>query len=120
MQATNLSKEDLRALIQAFREWELRTPRSEVVWVEFGTDPQLSTEEARDLFQGIYPPFKEQITIPSRTRQLNLGHRAISVTGEGIVGTVDELSLTLADASDEQIQRLQDAQTISLVKMGKG
>lgn len=117
--ATDLSKDDLRALIQAFREWELRTPRSEVVGVVFETNPQLSSDEAKGLFQGIYPPFANLVSIPAKTRQLNLGNRGVVIGGK-LVGTVDELSLSIAEATDQEIKSLQEAETISLVKVRRG
>lgn len=119
MQASDLSKEDLRTLIQVFREWELRTPRSDVTMLLFETDPELTTEEAKEIFQGIYPPFEQQQLFPTDFRQLNLGSRSIVVGGK-IVGTCDDMSLTLAEASDEDIELLANAQSISMVKMGEG
>ena len=118
LNATNLFKEDLRSFIQAVREWELRTPKSEVADMLIKTDPELSSKEALEIFEGIYPPFKEQIEIPS-PRQLKLGPRAVAVGGK-LVGTCDDLSLVIDEATEDEIKELENAQVIGLVKVARG
>lgn len=119
MQATNLSKEELRTLIQAVREWELRNPRSEVVSVILDTRPQLSAAEVMEIFQGVYPAFEQVGAIEMKTRQLALGNRGIVIGGQ-VVGVLDEMTLSIAEASDELLNTLQEAETISLVKIRRG
>lgn len=124
LNANNLSKEGLRSFIQAIREWELRTPKSEVVGILINTDPELSTKEALGIFEGIYPPFKEQIEILRTKLQptkqlLKLGPRAVTVGGK-LLGTCDDLSLVIAEATEDEIKELENAQVIGLVKVARG
>ena len=117
---TNMNKEDIRAFVQMIREWELRTPRAEIAGVLFDTNPQITGAEAKEIFEDIFPEFKHLVEIPdSEAQLLRLGTRGIAVGGK-LVGTCDELTLSIGEASDEEIRELQEAQTISLVKMVKG
>jgi len=115
-----MNKEDIRALVQMIREWELRTPRAEIAGVLFDTNPQITSDEAKEIFEGIFPEFEHLVEIPtSKAQLLRLGVRGIAVGGK-LVGTCDELTLSIGEATEEEMRELQEAQTISLVKMVKG
>jgi len=117
---TNMNKEDIRALVQMIREWELRTPMAEIAGVLFDTDPEITSDEAKEIFEGIFPEFEHLVEIPaSKAQLLRLGVRGIAVGGK-LVGTCDELTLSIGEATEEEMRELQEAQTISLVKMVKG
>lgn len=49
-------------------------------------------------------------------KDLHLGPRALIVNGK-LLGTCEDLHLTIVEATDEEIQELQDADEIHLVKM---
>jgi len=126
LNAENVSKEDLRAFIQKIREWELRTPRTIIVGILFDTDPQMSSAEVRDILQGVFPEFKNlEIRGPYNPDEvcdgslLRLGCRAITVDGE-LIGTCQELTLSMGAATGEQIKDLQEAESIALVKILEG
>ena len=117
---TNMDKEDIRAFVQMIREWELRTPRAEIAGVLFDTNPQITSAEAKGIFEGMFPEFEHLVEIPaSKAQLLRLGTRGIAVGGK-LVGTCDELTLSIGEATEEEMRELQEAQTISLVKMVKG
>ncbi len=117
---TNMNKEDIRAFVQMIREWELRTPRAQIAGVLFDTNPQITSTEAKEIFEDIFPEFKHLVEIPaSKAQLLRLGTRGIAVGGK-LVGTCDELTLSIGEATEEEMRELQEAQTISLVKMVKG
>jgi len=117
---TNMNKEDIRAFVQMIREWELRTPMAEIAGVLFDTDPEITSDEAKEIFEGIFPEFEHLVEIPaSKAQLLRLGVRGIAVGGK-LVGTCDELTLSIGEATEEEMRELQEAQTISLVKMVKG
>ena len=116
----DMTKEDIRTFVQMIRDWELRTPRAQVIGALFDTDPQISTKEAKGIFEDIFPEFKHLVEIPaSKAKLLRLGTRAIAVGGK-LVGTCDELTLSIGEATEEEIQKLEEANTISLVRIGKG
>ena len=114
-----MEKPDIRRFIQMIRDWELRTPSSEVVAVFFETDPEISMQEARDIFQG-FPEFEHLVEIPStRPTLIRLGSRGVTADGR-LVGTCEELSLSIGSATHEEIEELENADTISLVRIRKG
>lgn len=114
-----MSQEDIRAFVQMIRDWELRTPRAEVVGVLFETDPEITTAEAKEIFEGIFPEYDHLGEVPKpQPGLLRLGHRGIVVDGD-LIGTCEELSLSLAEAGEREIGLLQEAQNITLVRMGK-
>ena len=114
------TQEDIRAFVEMVREWELRTPRSNVAGVLFSTDPEISSAEAKAIFEGLYPEFEHLVEIPdSQPKLLRLGTRLITVEGKPI-GSCDELTLSIGEASEEDIQKLQETNCIALVKMNKG
>lgn len=114
------TQDDIRAFVHMIREWELRTPRSSITGVLFETDPEISSAEAKAIFEGIYPEFEHLVEIPaSKAKLLRLGARLITIEGKP-VGTVEELTLSIAEASEEEMQRLQETNCIALVKMMKG
>ena len=114
------TQDDIRAFVQMIREWELRTPRSSITGVLFETDPEISSAEAKAIFEGIFPEFEHLVEIPdSKAKLLRLGTRLITVEGQPI-GTCDELTLSIGEASEEDMQKLQETNCIALVKMNKG
>ena len=114
------TQDDIRAFVQMIREWELRTPRSSITGVLFETDPEISSAEAKAIFEGIFPEFEHLVEIPaSKAKLLRLGTRLITVEGQPI-GTCDELTLSIGEASEEEMQKLQETNCIALVKMNKG
>jgi len=114
------SKEDIKTLVQMIREWELKTPQATICGVLFDTDPEITSEEAKQIFEGIFTEFEHLVEIPpARAPLLRLGARGITVEGK-LVGTCDELTLSIDEASEEDIKRLQDAQAIALVRIQKG
>ena len=52
--AKETTKDDIRSLIQMMREWELKTPKSTIVGVLFDTDPKITSEQAKAIFEGIF------------------------------------------------------------------
>jgi len=116
----DMTKEDIRALIQLIREWELRTPRGDITSVQFETDPGITSEEAKRMFEGIFPEFEHLLEIPkSKAQLLRLGSRGLTVDGE-LIGTVEELSLSIGEASEEDVKKLEEAEAIALVRIGRG
>lgn len=114
------TQDDIRAFVQMIREWELRTPRTSITGVLFETDPEISSAEAKAIFEGIFPEFEHLVEIPaSKAKLLRLGTRLITVEGQPI-GTCDELTLSIGEASEEEMQKLQETNCIALVKMNKG
>ena len=114
------TKDDIRDFVQMIREWELRTPKATICGVLFETDPEITSEEAKAIFEGIFPEFEHLVEIPaSKAKLLRLGARLITVEGKPI-GTCDELTLSIGEASEEDIERLQEAEAIVLVKIHKG
>ncbi len=114
------TKDDIRDFVQMIREWELRTPKATICGVLFETDPEITSEEAKAIFEGIFPEFEHLVEIPaSKAKLLRLGARLITVEGKPI-GTCDELTLSIGEASEEEMQKLQETNCIALVKMVKG
>ena len=114
------TQEDIRTFVQMIREWELKTPRTSITGVLFETDPEISSAEAKAIFEGVFPEFEHLVEIPdSKAKLLRLGTRLITVEGQPI-GTCDELTLSIGEASEEEMQRLQETNCIALVKMNKG
>ena len=114
------TKDDIRAFVQMIREWELQAPRAEIAGLLFDTNPQITDAEAREIFEDIFPEFKHLVEIPaSKAQLLRLGTRGIAVGGK-LVGTCDELTLSIGEASDEEIRDLQEAHVIGLVRIQKG
>ena len=114
------TKDDIRDFVQMIREWELRTPKATICGVLFETDPEITSEEAKEIFEDIFPEFKHLVEIPaSKAQLLRLGARLITVEGKPI-GTCDELTLSIGEASEEEMQKLQETNCIALVKMVKG
>ena len=118
LKADNLSLEDLRSLVQAIREWGTAMP--ELATLLFEADPPLSHEEAEDLLQGAGLPFHTTLEIRGAPpKELRLGPRGVMIEGK-LVGTCDGMSLTIAEATDEEIQALEGAPVIGLVRMARG
>ena len=114
------TKDDIRDFVQMIREWELRTPRANICGVLFETDPEITSEEAKQIFEGIFPEFEHLVEIPkTKTQLLRLGSRGMTIEGE-LVGTCDELSLSIGEASEEEIKRLEEAEAIVLVRIRRG
>lgn len=118
--AKETTQEDIRAFVQMIREWELKTPRTSIVGVLFDTDPEITSEEAKGIFEGIFPEFENIVELPSsKGSVLRLGSRGITVNGE-LLGTCDEMTLSIGEASEKEIKRLEEANAIVLIKMNKG
>ena len=118
VQDTN--KEDIRSLVQMLREWELKTPRANAVGVFFDTDPEVTSAEAKEIFEDVFPKFEHMAELRKvEANLLRLGTRGVTVEGE-LLGTCDELTLSIGEASEEEMQKLLEAQTISLVRIGRG
>jgi len=116
----NTTKEDIRSFLQAVREWELRAPRTEIVGVRFEADPEITSEEAKEIFEGIFPEFEKLVEIPKpQGSLLRLGGRGITVNGQ-LIGTCDELTLSIGQATDEEMRRLEEADAITLVRIRRG
>ena len=114
------TKDDIRAFVQMVREWELRTPQSTICGVLFETDPELTSGDAKKIFEGLFPEFENPVEIPtSKTQLLRLGSRGITIEDK-LVGTCDELTLSIGEASEEDMERLQEAHFIGLVRIQKG
>ena len=114
------TKDDIRDFVQMIREWELRTPKATICGVLFETDPEITSEEAKAIFEGVFPEFEHLVEIPaSKAKLLRLGSRLITVEGKPI-GTCDELTLSIGEATEEEMQKLQETNCIALVKMVKG
>ena len=115
-----MTKDDIRDFVQMIREWELRTPKSTICGVLFETDPEITSEEAKRIFEGVFPEFEHLVESPKiKTQLLRLGSRGITIEGE-LVGTCDELALSIEVATEEEMKRLQEAQAICLVRIQKG
>lgn len=118
--AKGANKEDIRSIVQMIRSWELQTHEAEIVGVLFDADPQITTAEAKEIFEGIFPEFERLVELPKpKGNLLRLGARGVTVEGE-LLGTCDELTLSIGEATEEEMQKLQEATTICLVKIGKG
>jgi len=115
-----MTKDDISDFVRMIREWELRTPKATICGVLFETNPEITSEEAKRIFEGVFPEFEHLVEIPgSQAQLLRLGARGITLQGK-LVGTCDELTLSIAAATDEEMKALQDAETISLIRMKKG
>ena len=115
-----MEKADIREFIRMIRDWELRTPKAEVVGLLFETDPEVSSEEANEIFKGIFGEFEQVVEIPStKPSFIRLGTRGVTVDGR-LVGTCEELTLSLGAASPEDLENLENANTIGLVKIRNG
>ena len=100
------TQDDIRDFVQMIREWELRTPKATICGVLFETDPEITSEEAKAIFEGVFPEFEHLVEIPaSKAKLLRLGARLITVEGKPI-GTCDELTLSIGEASDEEMLSL--------------
>ena len=118
LKANELSQEDLRSLIQAIRQWGTAMP--EMATLLFDTNPQLSHEEAEALLEGLGLPLLATLEVRGALpKELRLGPRGITVGGK-LIGTCDGLSLTIAEVSEEEIQEMESAQVIGLVRMARG
>ena len=118
--AKGANKEDIRSIVQMIRSWELTTHEAEIVGVLFDTDPQITTAEAKAIFEGVFPEFEHLVELPKpKGSLLRLGARGVTVEGK-LLGTCDELTLSIGEATEEEMKRLQEATTISLVRIRKG
>jgi len=115
-----MTRDDIRNFVQMIREWELKTPKATIRGVQFESNPEITSEEAKRIFEGVFPDFEHLVEIPgSQAQLLRLGARGVVAQGQ-LMGTCDELTLSIGQASDEEMEALQNADTISLVRMNKG
>jgi hypothetical protein len=121
--AKPVEKEEIRSLIQAIRQWEATTVCGEVAAILIQTeDEQLTQAELNGLCQGIYS-FDVVRVVDDRhetERVLRLGSRGVSIDGK-IIGICEGLNLIVGeDVSESEIASLQNGQTITLSRMGRG
>lgn len=118
--AKGANKEDIRSIVQMIRSWELQTHEAEIVGVLFDTDPEITSAEAKEIFEGVFPEFEHLVELPEpKGNLLRLGARGVTVEG-ALLGTCDELTLSIGEATEEDMEKLQEATTISLVRIRKG
>ena len=118
--AKETTQDDIRAFVQMIREWELKTPRTTIAGILFDTDPEITSEVAKEIFEGIFPEFENIVERPSsKGSMLRLGSRGVTVDGD-LIGTCDELTLSIGEATEEEIKRLEDAEAIVLVRIRQG
>lgn len=116
----NATKEDIRSLLQKVKVWDMLTPTVEITDIRFVTDTEIPEDVAKSLYEGIFEKFDEvEMEAQTERRLLSLGSRGITVGGQ-LIGTCEELSLTLEEATEEDIEKLQGAESISLVRIRKG
>lgn len=123
MTCGNMSPELLQTFIQALREWELRSPADPLVTILVKSDPPLESEVLKRLLAGVRPAFKNIVDIKDETLLLRLGRRLVVGEDQGreqVFGMVEDVSLSLVTATARDIQRLQDAVVIKLVKVSQG
>ncbi len=113
----DLSKEELRSLMQAIRTWgEQLGDRV----VGFTIDaPELTRQEVIELLGDIYPIVGEFALPPAPGKLLRFGPRMI-VVGDSMLATCDDMAITVAEATDEEIECFENASEIKLVKIMKG
>ena len=115
-----LSSEELLALLQAVRDCEMRHFKKKTIgiWIDA---PQLSAAEAKNILGKVQPPFAKHWELPTQppAKVLNLGKRMILV-GNRTLGTCDEVALSIAEATGEEIRELEAAHVIGLVRMAQG
>lgn len=94
-----LSKEELRSLIQAVMVWGKQSAGDKVVGFVVAIEPELSRQN------------------PMPT--VRLGPQMI-VVGDKMLGTYDHIAITIAEATDKEIECFENASEIKLVKIMKG
>ena len=101
----------------AIRDCEQRSFREKSIgiWVDA---PELPREETREIFAQISPTFPVKVELDN-LKSLTLGPRLI-MAGSKAIGTCDGLTLSIAEASDEEIKELEKAPVISLARIAKG
>ncbi len=122
----NLSKEELRSLMQAIETWGEQQGDKVVGFEAPMVDvPGLTREEINELLRGIYP-FVREVYLPLALsvrppggKLLSFGPRTI-VIGDRILGTCGDLTITIDEATDEDIECFENAPEIRLVKIMKG
>lgn len=119
LNANEVTKEDITALLKMVRSWELLTPKAEILRIRFDTSPKMEADEEREVFQDIFPGIDrlEGASEPD-LGFLRLGQRGVIVNGK-LIGTCDELTLSFGRVGSEEAEALENATTISLVKIGK-
>ncbi len=127
MNIQDMTKDDLRAFIQRIREWEIATPMSTIVGIVFETDPQMSSEETKELFRSVFPEYMDLVEIPltpaAQAAQegdiLRLGSRGMVVNGE-LIATLQEMCLTICEADEPALEKLRNAPVIQLIRVNQG
>lgn len=119
IKSADLTRYELLSLLQAIRDCEQTNFRQKLLGIAVGTEPQMSQDELLELLAQIRPSLA-LIQMPvEKPRVVHLGSRLISL-GSNVVGTCDDMSFTIAEATDKEIEDLQNARVISLVRAGKG
>lgn len=123
IQSPDLSREQLLALLNAIRGCERQFMPKKLLAILVKTTPRLPMEEVARLFQKVTPGFASIYSLPledkDAARVLELGSRLVALAGK-VVGTCDRLILTIAEATEEEIQDLEQTQAITLIRPGEG
>lgn len=120
LNAKEVSQEDITALIKMVRSWELLTPKAEIVGIRFDTAPKMEADKERDIFRGIFSDIDRLVgTSEPEPGFLALGLRAVTADGK-LIGTCEELTLSFGSVGPEEVEALESADTIGLVRIRKG
>lgn len=113
----NVTQADIRHFIQKVREWELTTPKGEIQGIKIQTDPQLSSDDVKAIFRGVFQEFKDMVEVPvADPGHLRLGRRAVCIEGVP-VGVCQEMELSIGASTDEVNKKLREANIIELIKV---
>lgn len=134
--SSNLSKKELHSLLQVIKTWGEELGDKEVGFT-FNV-PELEREEVKELLRDIYPLVEEFTLTPAPSscfvsghqiqsgrrsppgeRLLRFGPRTV-VVGDSMLGICGDLAITITEATDEEIERFENASEIRLVKIMKG
>jgi len=79
----------------------------------------MEADEEREIFQDLFPhiDLQEGASEPD-PGFLRLGQRGVVADGK-LIGTCDELSLTFGSVGPEEVEALENANTIGLVRIRK-
>jgi hypothetical protein len=113
----NMTEADIRHFIMMVREWELRTPKGEIVGLNIQTDPQLSAAEVSLIFKGVFKQMPGEVEVSSLDPgHLRLGRRAVCIDDVPI-GICQEFEMSIGASSEDLNKRLQEAPIIELKRI---
>lgn len=132
VKSDQLSKEDLRALLQAIRDCEKATFPDKEIYVS-AEAPELSTDEMTEILTSIKPPYDYGPVIFKYAEEQEKGEAKgyknmrpkrfalhwphfIVVVKDTIVGSGDNLKLTFKHALSKEVEMLRLADKIELVR----